>query len=86
MYRMGKPIIAAVHGAAAGVGATMLLPADFRPAAEGTKFAFPFTRRGIVPEGASAWWLPRVVGPTRAMDWLISAARSWPTRRWPPGC
>lgn len=72
MYRMNKPIIAAVHGAAAGVGATMLLPADFRLAAEGTKFAFPFARRGIVPEGASAWWLPRIVGLTRAMDWLIS--------------
>lgn len=72
MYRMTKPIIAAVHGAAAGVGATMTLPADFRLAAENTKFAFPFTRRGIVPEGASAWWLPRIVGLTRAMDWLIS--------------
>ncbi|WP_435130554.1 enoyl-CoA hydratase-related protein [Actinacidiphila sp. bgisy144] len=72
MYRMDKPVIAAVHGAAAGAGATMLLPADFRLAAEGTKFAFPFTRRGVVPEGASAWWLPRIVGLTRAMDWLIS--------------
>jgi enoyl-CoA hydratase/carnithine racemase len=71
MYRMDKPVIAAVHGAAAGVGATMLLPADFRLAAEGTEFAFPFTRRGVLPEGASAWWLPRIVGPTRAMDWLI---------------
>ena len=72
MYAMAKPVIAAVHGAAAGVGATMLLPADFRLAAEGTKFAFPFTRRGIVPEGASTWWLPRIVGLTRAMDWLVS--------------
>jgi enoyl-CoA hydratase/carnithine racemase len=72
MSAMRTPIIAAVHGAAAGVGVTMTLPADFRLAAEGTKFAFPFTRRGIVPEGASAWWLPRIVGLTRAMDWLIS--------------
>ena len=72
MYAMAKPVIAAVHGAAAGVGATMLLPADFRLAAKGTKFAFPFTRCGIVPEGASTWWLPRIVGLTRAMDWLVS--------------
>ena len=72
MWAMRKPVIAAVHGAAARVGATMLLPADFRLAAEGTKFAFPFTRRGIVPEGASTWWLPRIVGLTRAMDWLVS--------------
>lgn len=69
---MNKPVIAAVRGAAVGVGSTMLLPADYRLAAHGTKFGFPFTRRGIVPEGASAWFLPRLVGLGRAMDWLVS--------------
>jgi len=72
LYRLNKPVIAAVRGAAAGVGATMLLPVDFRLAADGTKFTFPFTRRGIVPEGASSWFLPRLVGMGKALDWLIS--------------
>ncbi|MEV6108362.1 enoyl-CoA hydratase-related protein [Streptomyces sp. NPDC051940] len=72
LYQLNKPVIAAVRGAAVGVGSTMLLPADFRLAAEGTKFGFPFTRRGIVPEGASAWFLPKLVGLGTAMDWLVS--------------
>ncbi|WP_405784970.1 enoyl-CoA hydratase-related protein [Streptomyces sp. NBC_01378] len=72
LYAMNKPVIAAVRGAAVGVGSTMLLPADYRLAAHGTKFGFPFTRRGIVPEGASAWFLPRLVGLGKAMDWLVS--------------
>ncbi|WP_372345712.1 enoyl-CoA hydratase-related protein [Streptomyces sp. KL116D] len=72
LYAMDKPVIAAVRGAAVGVGSTMLLPADYRLAAHGTKFGFPFTRRGIVPEGASAWFLPRLVGLAKAMDWLVS--------------
>ncbi|QNS02965.1 enoyl-CoA hydratase-related protein [Streptomyces xanthii] len=72
LYALNKPVIAAVRGAAVGVGSTMLLPADYRLAAHGTKFGFPFTRRGIVPEGASAWFLPRLVGLGRAMDWLVS--------------
>ncbi|MEU6577925.1 enoyl-CoA hydratase-related protein [Streptomyces sp. NPDC046805] len=72
LYAMNKPVIAAVRGAAVGVGSTMLLPADYRLAARDARFGFPFTRRGIVPEGASAWFLPRLVGLGRAMDWLIS--------------
>ncbi|MGW4029472.1 enoyl-CoA hydratase-related protein [Streptomyces sp. NPDC004838] len=72
LYAMNKPVIAAVLGAAVGVGSTMLLPADFRLAAHDAKFGFPFTRRGIVPEGASAWFLPRLVGLGTAMDWLVS--------------
>lgn len=72
LYGLNKPVIAAVRGAAVGVGSTMILPADFRLAAEGTKFGFPFTRRGIVPEGASVWYLPKLVGLGRAMDWLVS--------------
>ncbi|OIJ68247.1 enoyl-CoA hydratase-related protein [Streptomyces mangrovisoli] len=72
LYAMNKPVVAAVRGAAVGVGSTMLLPVDYRLAAHGTKFGFPFTRRGIVPEGASAWFLPRLVGLAKALDWLIS--------------
>ncbi|WP_405904097.1 enoyl-CoA hydratase-related protein [Streptomyces sp. NBC_00656] len=72
LYAMNKPVIAAVRGAAVGVGATMLLPADYRLAATDCKFGFPFTRRGIVPEGASVWFLPRLVGTGTTMDWLVS--------------
>ncbi|MFI1440541.1 enoyl-CoA hydratase-related protein [Streptomyces fructofermentans] len=72
LYGMNKPVIAAVRGAAVGVGSTMLLPADYRLAATDSRFGFPFSRRGIVPEGASAWFLPRLVGLGTAMDWLVS--------------
>ena len=67
-----KPVIAAVNGAAVGVGATMTLPADIRIAAKGAKFGFVFTRRGIVPEAASSWFLPRVVGISQAMEWVAT--------------
>lgn len=72
MFAMRKPIIAAVRGAAVGVGSTMLLPADYRLAATDSRFGFVFTRRGIYPEGGSTWFLPRLVGLGRAMDWMIS--------------
>ena len=65
-----KPVIAAVNGAAVGLGATMTLPMDFRLAATGARFGFVFGRRGIVPDGASSWFLPRVVGIGRALDWV----------------
>jgi len=67
-----KPLIAAVNGAAAGIGATMLLPMDYRLASETARFGFVFTRVGIVPEAASAWFLPRLVGIARALDWTLS--------------
>jgi enoyl-CoA hydratase/carnithine racemase len=67
-----KPVIAAVNGAAVGIGATMLLPMDIRLAAEGAKFGFVFTRRGIVPEACSSWFLPRLVGISRALEWTMS--------------
>lgn len=69
-----KPVIVAVNGAAAGVGATMLLPADFRLASSNARFGFVFTRRGIVPEAASSWFLPRVVGIGKALDWTLRGA------------
>ena len=67
-----KPVIAAVNGVAAGVGATMQLPMDIRIASTDARFGFVFTRRGIVPESASSWFLPRIVGISRALDWCYS--------------
>jgi enoyl-CoA hydratase/carnithine racemase len=55
-----------------GAGSTIILPADFRLAATDTRFGFVFTRRGLIPEGASAWFLPRLVGLGRALDWMVS--------------
>jgi enoyl-CoA hydratase/carnithine racemase len=72
MFNLDKPVIAAVRGAAVGVGSTMLLPADYRLAATDTRFGFVFSRRGIYPEGGSTWFLPRIVGLGRALDWMIS--------------
>ena len=72
LFRSGKPVIAAVRGAAVGVGSTMILPADFRIAAHDSRFGFVFSRRGIYPEGGSTWFLPRLVGLGRAMDWMIT--------------
>jgi enoyl-CoA hydratase/carnithine racemase len=65
-------VIVAVNGPAVGVGATMILPADIRLAAESAKFGFVFARRGLVPEAASSWFLPRVVGISKAMEWVAT--------------
>jgi enoyl-CoA hydratase/carnithine racemase len=67
-----KPVIAAINGAAVGVGITMTLPMDIRLVAEGAKIGFVFTRRGIVPEAASSWFLPRLVGISQAMEWAAT--------------
>ncbi|AKQ70648.1 Enoyl-CoA hydratase [Myxococcus hansupus] len=72
MFAMQKPVIAAVRGAAVGVGSTMLLPADFRLAAKDSRFGFVFSKRGIYPEAGSTWFLPRIVGLGRALDWMVS--------------
>jgi enoyl-CoA hydratase/carnithine racemase len=72
IYAMHKPVIAALRGAAVGAGSTIILPADFRLAATDTRFGYVFTRRGLVPEGASTWFLPRLVGLGRALDWMVS--------------
>ena len=65
-----KPIIAAFNGPAVGVGVTMTLPMDIRIAAESARFGLVFTRRGLLPEAASTWFLPRVVGISQAMEWV----------------
>jgi len=67
-----KPVIAAVNGPAVGVGATMTLPMDIRLCAETARFGFVFVRRGLVPEAASSWFLPRIVGISRAMEWVAT--------------
>ena len=71
-YRSTKPIIGAVNGVAAGLGATMLLPMDFILAADTARFGFVFAKRGIVPEAASTWFLPRKVGISMAAEWMYT--------------
>ena len=70
--RLRKPVLAAVNGPAVGIGATMTLPMDVRIAAASARFGFVFARRGIVPEAASSWFLPRVVGISQAMEWVAT--------------
>jgi enoyl-CoA hydratase/carnithine racemase len=72
LYNLAKPVIAALRGAAVGVGSTLILAADYRLAATDSRFGYVFSRRGIYPEGASTWFLPRIVGMGRAMDWMLS--------------
>ncbi|AUW58972.1 enoyl-CoA hydratase [Sphingobium sp. SCG-1] len=67
-----KPVIGAVNGVAVGFGASILLPMDVRIAADIARFGFVFARRGIVPESASSWFLPRVVGISTALEWCYS--------------
>ena len=67
-----KPVIAAINGPAVGVGATMTLPMDIRLAADDARIGFVFARRGIVPEACSSWFLPRLVGISRAMEWVAT--------------
>ena len=72
IFECTKPVIAAVNGPAVGVGVTMTLPMDIRLAAEEARFGFVFARRGIVPEAASSYFLPRVVGISQAMEWVAT--------------
>ncbi|HMT61160.1 MAG TPA: crotonase/enoyl-CoA hydratase family protein, partial [Microthrixaceae bacterium] len=73
IFRCRKPVIAAVNGAAVGIGATMTLPMDIRLASERARFGFVFAARGIVPEACSSWFLPRVVGISTAAEWVYTA-------------
>lgn len=72
IFACKKPVIGAINGAAVGIGATMQLPMDFRLASDTARFGFVFARRGIVPEAASSWFLPRLVGIGQALDWCYS--------------
>jgi enoyl-CoA hydratase/carnithine racemase len=73
IYRCPKPVIGAINGAAVGIGATMTLPMDIRLASEKARIGFVFGRLGIVPEACSSWFLPRIVGISRALEWVYSA-------------
>ncbi len=72
VFRSTKPVIAAINGPAVGVGATMTLPMDVRLAADDARMGFVFARRGIIPEACSSWFLPRMVGISRAMEWVAT--------------
>jgi len=72
IFECKKPVIAAINGAAVGIGATMTLPMDVRLASNNARVGFVFSRRGIVPEAASSWFLPRVVGISRAAEWVYT--------------
>lgn len=73
VYECTKPVIAAINGPAVGIGATMTLAMDVRVAAEDARIGFIFGRVGIVPEACSTWFLPRIVGMARALEWIYSA-------------
>lgn len=73
VFECKKPVIAAINGAAVGIGATMTLPMDFRLASDKARIGFVFGRIGIVPEACSSWFLPRLVGPQQALEWVYSA-------------
>ncbi len=79
VFACSKPVIAAINGPAVGVGATMTLPMDVRLAAEDARMGFVFARRGIIPEACSSWFLPRVVGISRAMEW-VATGRVFPAQ------
>lgn len=73
IFHLNKPIIAAINGPAFGVGATMTLAMDIRVMSSAASFGFPFARLGVVPEAASSWFLPRIVGISKALEWCIGA-------------
>src|ERR1700736_4606009 len=72
IFKCLKPVIAAVNGAAVGIGVTMLLAMDIRIASEHARFGFVFSQRGIVPEAASSWFLPLIVGISQALEWCYT--------------
>lgn len=73
IFNCKKPIIAAINGAAIGIGATMTLAMDIRLASENARMGFVFGKLGIVPEACSSWFLPRLVGPQQGLEWVLSA-------------
>ncbi|MCK1575020.1 crotonase/enoyl-CoA hydratase family protein [Bradyrhizobium sp. 174] len=72
IFKCLKPVIAAVNGPAVGIGVTMQLAMDIRIASEAARFGFVFSQRGVVPEAASSWFLPRIVGIAQALEWCYS--------------
>lgn len=72
IYDSKKPVLAAINGPAVGIGITMTLPMDIRIASTEAKIGFVFARRGIVPEAASSWFLPRIAGLSQAAEWAFT--------------
>lgn len=72
IFQCKKPVIGAINGAAVGIGVTMQLAMDMRLASDKARFGFVFARRGIVPEAASSWFLPRLVGMQQALEWCMT--------------
>ena len=72
IYECKKPVIAAINGAAVGIGATMTCAMDIRLVSEKAKIGFVFSKLGIVPEACSTWFLPRIVGPSQGLEWIYS--------------
>jgi enoyl-CoA hydratase/carnithine racemase len=72
IFKCLKPVIGAINGAAVGIGVTMQLAMDIRIASESARFGFVFSQRGIVPEAASSWFLPRIVGIAQALEWCYT--------------
>ena len=72
IYDCKKPVIAAINGAAVGIGATMTLAMDMRLASEKARIGFVFGKIGITPEACSSWFLPRIVGISQALEWVYS--------------
>jgi enoyl-CoA hydratase/carnithine racemase len=72
IFKSLKPVIAACNGPAVGIGATMQLAMDIRLASENARYGFVFSQRGIVPEAASSWFLPKIVGISQALEWCYS--------------
>lgn len=72
IFESKKPVIGAINGPGVGVGVTMTLPMDIRIASEAARFGLVFSRRGVVPEACSSWFLPRIVGIQQALDWVFS--------------
>lgn len=73
IFECRKPVIAAINGAAVGIGATMTLAMDVRMASEKARIGFVFGRIGITPEACSTWFLPRLVGMSQALEWMYTA-------------
>ena len=72
MFRCLKPILVACNGFAVGVGATLQLAADIRVSSTSAKFSFPFAKRSIAPDACSSWFLPKIVGISKALEWSYS--------------
>jgi enoyl-CoA hydratase/carnithine racemase len=72
IFESRKPVIAAINGPAVGIGATMTLPMDIRIASETARIGFVFARRGITSEACSSWFLPKLVGMSQALEWMMT--------------